>query len=376
MRSFLARALAPALLLLAQAVPAGADGLDQLRKELDRLGPGRWLELTGNAAGTIKGTAISRVFPARTGHPAWGIVGPRSVVVAWCGAAYDTKRDQLFVFGGGHMDYGGNEVYLFDMARREWMRVTHPSAYDDKFNTVDGTPVSRHTYDGIEYLPGPDRMFVTGGSVYSHNGWATNTTWTFDSDFWRWTRLQNAPIKTHPASAYDPVTGLIYVASVTVLYSYDPARSLWRQASQHAAWIPNGTAAFDPVRRYYVELMGHGLHYYDFSGASHGLAARRRAPVAGDTEVEKMLRPGLDFDPKRRVLFAWAGGRAVWSLDTGSFRFTKHANTAGPAPRQEELSRGIYGRWRYVPRLDAFVGFNDHDGNVWLYRPPMVNAGN
>src|SRR5690606_10439115 len=126
-----------------------------------------------------------------------------------------------------------------------------------------------------------------------------------------------------------------------------------------------------------VERTRDGTHYYDLSRPLGVDVARRPAPVHGDTDIEKKYFPGIEYDPARRRIFAWNGGRATWSLETGTFRWTRHANEAGPAPDQErEATRGVYSRWRYVPRLDAFVGFNDPDGNVWLYRPPMVNAGN
>jgi hypothetical protein len=36
-------------------------------------------------------------------------------MAAWGGGAHDTKRDRLIVWGGGHGDYGGNELYAFDV---------------------------------------------------------------------------------------------------------------------------------------------------------------------------------------------------------------------------------------------------------------------
>jgi len=38
------------------------------------------------------------------------IVGPAAVVIAWGGAALDTRRNQLILWGGGHADYYGNEL--------------------------------------------------------------------------------------------------------------------------------------------------------------------------------------------------------------------------------------------------------------------------
>lgn len=39
----------------------------------------------------------------------------RSIIAAWSGGAFDTKRDRLIVWGGGHGDYNGNEITGFDI---------------------------------------------------------------------------------------------------------------------------------------------------------------------------------------------------------------------------------------------------------------------
>ena len=37
------------------------------------------------------------------------VMGFRAITRAWGGGAFDTRRDRLLLFGGGHNDYGGNE---------------------------------------------------------------------------------------------------------------------------------------------------------------------------------------------------------------------------------------------------------------------------
>ena len=95
-------------------------------------------------------------------------VGPKSVLIAWNGAAFDTERKILYFMGGGHTDYGGNEVYSFNLKKGQWQRLTYPSPLDHLYTfpskrkdetkvrycwvpdvkTVPGAP---HTYDGIQF---------------------------------------------------------------------------------------------------------------------------------------------------------------------------------------------------------------------------------
>src|SRR5215475_9419554 len=81
---------------------------------LDSLAPGTWYE-----------------FPSShmdSAAPAGADV--RAVMYAWSSGVYDSDRDQLVVFGGGHTDYSGNEVYAFGPitgTSPKWTRLTDPS---------------------------------------------------------------------------------------------------------------------------------------------------------------------------------------------------------------------------------------------------------
>src|SRR5262249_16811852 len=77
------------------------------------------------------------------------------------------NSDSLIVWGGGHSDYAGNEVYAFNLATLSWTEVTNPSSTaggDNNGVLSDGTPVSRHTYDGMTFISGTNQMFETSGA--------------------------------------------------------------------------------------------------------------------------------------------------------------------------------------------------------------------
>ena len=56
-----------------------------------------------------------------------GIVGCAAAISAWSGGAYDSGRRRMLVWGGGHDDYWGNELYAFDLGTGTWQRITEPS---------------------------------------------------------------------------------------------------------------------------------------------------------------------------------------------------------------------------------------------------------
>ena len=48
------------------------------------------------------------------------------VTTAWNSGVMDTKRNRLIVWGGGHNDYAGNEVYAIDLNSLTSSRLTNP----------------------------------------------------------------------------------------------------------------------------------------------------------------------------------------------------------------------------------------------------------
>jgi len=93
-----------------------------------------------------------------------GNSGCRAVINAWNGGVADTKRNRLIVWGGGHNDYFGNEVYALDLTSASFTRITEPSVPDDVGKCPeaykDGRPNSRHTYNGLAYVANADQMFA------------------------------------------------------------------------------------------------------------------------------------------------------------------------------------------------------------------------
>jgi len=80
----------------------------------------------------------------------------------------------MVVFGGGHNDYFGSDVHAFDLASREWRRITdgYVSGVADEYGAgarypdsvyPDGSPLPPHTYDYVQYDPvGNDYVLFKG----------------------------------------------------------------------------------------------------------------------------------------------------------------------------------------------------------------------
>ena len=337
------------------------------------ISPGTWCE--------ILSTRMSEVFPIPDGHPAWGILGPRAVTAAWGGAAFDTKRNKLVVTGGGHGDYGGNEVYEFDLAATKWKRATEPSRMrelkDGEFAVESGeAPVSSHTYGGLTFVPNIDRVFKFGGSYYKSGNAYDKHAYLYNVETRAWSRGAEAPQRVlTPVADYDPKTGMVLVVSATGLLSYDPRSDSWKaQLAKDAHDVINAGAIDHGTRRFVVVGRRGEINFYQLDN----IGLRQRAPLTGKADWGN--RVGLAYHSPSGQLVLWEGAREIWTLNARTWAVCKIANKSGKAPtattdRGRPKSQGVFGRWRYVPSLDLFIGYNDSNDNVWLYQLAFNSVG-
>ncbi len=350
------------LLLVSMVLAVRAEGAG-----LPEIPPGHWHEIPDSslvASGLIKG-------------------GDGSVkrITAWSSAAFDPGTNRLFVWGGGHGDYAGNEVYAFDLEAQRWEQLSDPADSDrERTDTyADGSPRSRHTYDYIEFLPSAKRLMSFGGAaLYPYGNIATRRISEFDPGTRSWLtgRRADVPAGGNMIGAHarlDSSSGDVYFlpSQRAALMRYSYAADRWSEGwGVHYVRV-HSTAAIDPKRRLFV-LIGSG------AGAPQALkwdldrpgpATDLRSVTTGDKEIERAYAPGFDFHPGSGVFVAWSGGADVHVLDPASWRWTRRApapgNRAVPAP---QLSTGTYGRFRYVPGLDLFILMNGVERNVFVYR--------
>jgi hypothetical protein len=102
---------------------------------------------------------------------------PSKIILAWSGFAWDSNRGDLILYGGGHANYTGNDVYRWRASTLRWERASLPSEiYNDPvagyvaIDGVDAAPASSHTYDNNTFLPLADRFLTWGGATYNVDG--------------------------------------------------------------------------------------------------------------------------------------------------------------------------------------------------------------
>ncbi len=329
-------------------------------RPLDTLEAGFWMEIPNSHLRDVAPDPLPM-----------GNSGLRSVTSAWSGGAYDSKRNQMIIWGGGHADYSGNEVYTFDLDSLEWSRPWGPSAPEDlptgdAFETyLDGAPSSRHTYMGLTYLPDPfDKMWSQGGSRWQ-NGYGTLALWEFDLGSHTWEQKTDAPDSHLGVVAdYDPVSGKVIHRSNYSMQHYDPSNDEWETThSNNGGWWNDGNVGLVIPSRRIMYITGQGRsEIYHIENHSYSYIT-----TTGDNEIEQTTAPGITYDPIGEKVIAWTAGSEVFELDLDTLVWTKIEanpdNNVSPLP-----SNRTYGRFRYAASLDAFVLVNGVDENVYLYR--------
>jgi hypothetical protein len=430
-----------------RARSSGSASLDGLVALLDAIPEGSWVQANLNS--------YSSTWTPPELRPLKGLSNPdpSNIIQAWSSFAWDSKRGDLLIYGGGHANYGGNDMYRWRGSTRMWERASLPSQIrtDDlgNVNAIDGVynaPASAHTYDNSLYLPISDRFVTFGGAVFGRGGpyrvQVDATTdrptgpYFFDpsrADAWKvggttgshvqrvapypeivgghmWSNRDlpgTQPVGTRMPTSY--VSGcsgyavehgrdVVYVAgrpggTALQLYRYtvhdvnNPALDTIEQVGRY--WEGTSrqtTCAVDPHTNLVLRTGENPEPFFYWNLATAAPANRDVPMVPTDPtgEFNALLASntinitlcGMDYDPVRRHYVLWCGGGSVWAVTpppgpatpTG-WTVSRISAPVGAVPTQD-VGKGILGKWKYIPNLDAFIGLQDIvHGNIWIYKP-------
>jgi hypothetical protein len=334
------------------------------------------------------------------GYPYAGNCG--SVMVAWNSAVADLRRDRLILWGGGHTDYAGNEIYSLELSANPptLVRLNPPSPPNSTSSCIetlaDGRPNSRHTYDALVYLPNQDEMFVFGGSL-DRCGFAGNAAWTLQLDSvllscapncsakWTTQDLKSAPSAAYGiTTAYDTAQNLVWLNDHNSLWSYDPAAKQFTKRGNVASCY-HGTGVFDPDDRYFIQVDGCApqLSYWSTTTGSSQKNPPLDASCAGLVNTNHNGNsgyPGLAWDPVEKTVVGYPnGGNTLYLLSpkTWTCKSETYGSEQGLDYPQDDAPTqggGTFKHFNYFPDLDLFVLCNDPRNDCWYLRRRVAQA--
>jgi hypothetical protein len=307
----------------------------------------------------------------------------RNVVAAWNSAIADTKLDRLIIWGGGHSDYPGNEIYAFDLNSRRMERLDDPSPINTTEKCVetlsDGKPNARHTYAGLAYMVNVNRMFSFGGSL-NQCGFMTNTTWTLDLGALEWKDMK--PEGGTPAAApgaiadYDPNSHLVFLHDTKDFWQYDYEKNRYKRAGTSDGLDYHMNGAIDPKRQLFLfagaaGAAGGGLKALSFAQGKYSMHDWTRAALPTCGPLLKSIYPGLAYDSKLDRMVGWPNfGDTVYLFDADTKSCTTQTYAGAPPDSLHQGSpkttNGTFGRFRYFPDKDVFVLVNDATSDAYL----------
>ncbi|MHC4548991.1 MAG: kelch repeat-containing protein [Planctomycetota bacterium] len=344
--------------------------LAEILAAMNALQPGEWYE--------IPETQMRDVDWAEGDPEKVGLRGDQSsIVIAISGGAYDTKRDRLVVWGGGGSALR-NDLYVFDINTASWERLTDPSplppggkdAAYQMTTHLDGAPVSRHSFDVLEYIPDPvDRLYLGGGNTGLSGSISDPLTYLFDFETNTWEHGPLLPVSTLGGFSGLTPAGRLWQhgagSNSALLMEVDLATGLVTNHVPFDNWLGNeANAVYDPARNQLVAVGRDATRIWDLDDPDQDSFI---LATTGDTLMESGTAPGLVYHAGTDRVIAWHGGKDIYALDLDTAVWTRVAGQGDvdPGPGTE---RGVYSRWCYIPSKDLFIVVADVDRNVFVYR--------
>jgi hypothetical protein len=326
--------------------------------------------------------------------------GAGSVISAWGGGFLNTKGVYngstfiagtfLCVWGGGHGDYSGNEMYAYGPLENDsptWLKLRNPTspAPDSVAEDGSGNPVSRHTYSAINYIGSgsrnwmvsmgvADRYSDAGGSVVSHK---------FDFDTASpntnnpWSKVADAADSPNKDTAFDSALNRVWYRPGTAnsVGYYDVAANTHSSGLfKSPPW--SGSTACDVDTALGIWAIRSSDVAICFYRTNNGTGNDYYTPSTTGT-APSTANLGLAYDPLlgrfacrdtgKSIFYLtppatspYQGGNAwTWSSETPSGGSTPSAGT----------TNGTYGRFRYVGgSLRGYILLNSATESIYYFR--------
>jgi hypothetical protein len=327
-----------------------------------------WVQISS----TVLGNAQTGFTPP-TGYNADGIL-------KYSGGCVKKSGSELFVFGGGHLDSSGNDVYSLRLADNApaWVKRRNPSATvaEDVTHYSDNRPSARHTYWTIQYNDSRDRMMTFGApAVYGTDGVIKEATDGFNPSTNDW----DAP------GTYPTQTGMTYQAQIvgkdasdnvyvhrpdtSILYKWTSSSNSWSNLGNKGTSQYEVGGAVDTNRNRLLRIHDAAASegYYDLANngdfTSISFSGAQAAQIDGGSTV---------FDPVNDCYWFWKRGSSTlykvaadspWSCTTQSTTGSTPTNTV-----TIDGTHNIYGRFAYCPELKGIVFLRDTATNAYFLR--------
>ena len=280
---------------------------------------------------------LRRLLGRRPCSPWQGQCGFPAITEAWNGAVFASRfgaSGSMIIFGGGHNDYFGSSVHAFDIATRQWSRISdgYVSGSANEYgegavypNAVypDSSPVPPHTYAYVQYDPvGNDYLLFKGQTELGPNVKATPIPHMLNLDSLTWRRGPK-----HPSAILGSGGWTTWDATRRILWG-------------HSGDSGNGFIGFCPDGNNSDGTFGSWTTLYP-------------------KKIQAADHNAMAFDPVRDIVAVIAGAtNTLYAIDPGApDREIVRLSSSGDQPRISECAA-----LEYAPNRKRFVYYSANDG--------------
>lgn len=352
---------------------------------------GEWSTVAGESLST-SGVASAIDFAGDAGNytsffTAWG-GGVLATQGVYNGTSLITGTF-LVIWGGGHTDYYGNEVYAFGPLEDDvpaWYRLRDATNPPPLNVSTDGSgnPVSRHTYNSIVYDSTNNRLMSTGYLARASDSNGANVVHIFNFSQTNpnvnqpWSTLANTD-GAPDVSAYDATTGLVWYhpngANSVGFYNIStqtPTRSNFKSPG----WGSNAMSAIDTSRGIWCIVSNGVTNFYRLN---NGTGNDYYTPTTTGTAPSGSNITVL-YDSVSDRFVMWNGnGKTLYFLTPpgtnpyqggNAWTWSSVSPASGSTPDAQQ-STGTFGRFQFVNNGSGLVGYlllNSATSSSYFYR--------
>jgi Polysaccharide lyase 14 len=278
----------------------------------------------------------------------------QNAFIAWSVGAYDGESI-WWPAGGGHADYGGNEVYRYNVTTNKWTRETDPAPLtgpfrrdEDDAGVKDGIlshcpdpitgPISSHFYTDAIHNPVTGEILMSPGSGFCAKGNPVGdaATWAYNPTTKTWRRAVDKKLTV--SAVWDSERDVIYSLDVGAggqVLEVDPVTLEYKKISGDTLYITTGGLLYDKATKtLWMNSRQAGLGkavLTDNGFVFHGVQTKEFGSRQG--QYAKMV---MD---KWGRLIAWNGLNTfhIYDTNSGEFEVREVAGYSGDAARMPTL---------------------------------------
>lgn len=326
--------------------------------------------------------------------------GAGAIVSAWGGGVVNTvgiysgstfiPGTFLSLWGGGHGDYSGNEIYPFgplESASPTWYKPRNPTSPAPINVSEDGSgnPAARHTYQSITYLGGARNwMLATGGVARSTDANGVGLTHVFDfnqaspNSNTPWSTKANPPAPAD-VTCYESTSGLIWSHpnAANEVQTYDVATDTYsRTLFKSPGWSTgNAVSAIDTNRGIWAIYWSGGINFFRTDSAALNDYYTPSTTGTAPTGVGSIL-----WDPVADAFKVWNGnGKQLFTLTPpasspyqggNAWTWSNATASSGDTP-DSQSTNGTFGRFNYIDNgsgLRGYILLNSASSSAYFYK--------